>query len=198
MKVTRTEALPDVLIVEPEIHRDHRGHFLETYREERYRREAEIETSFVQDNLARSRAGVLRGLHYQHPHPQGKLVQAARGAMYDVVVDIREGSPTFGQWEGIHLTAESRRQVWVPTGFAHGYLSLEPITEVHYKCTEVYHPETQHTLRWDDAEIGVEWPLSEAGEEAPVLSEKDASGQTLEELRAADVLPAPMSYDPPE
>lgn len=190
MNVTQTEALPDVLIVEPEIHRDHRGHFLETYRDERYRRELGIETSFVQDNLARSRQGVLRGLHYQHPYPQGKLVQTVCGAIYDVVVDIREGSPTYGRWEVIHLSAESRRQIWVPTGFAHGYVSLDPTTEVHYKCTDVYHPEAQHTLRWDDPEIGVEWPLSEAGEQAPVLSEKDASGQTLQELRAADALPS--------
>lgn len=189
MKVIRSKALPEVLVIDPEIHRDHRGHFLETYREGRYRREAGIESSFVQDNLARSRKGVLRGLHYQHPYPQGKLVQALRGAIYDVVVDLREGSPTCGRWEGIRLTAESRRQVWVPSGFAHGYLCLEAITEVYYKCTNVYHPETQHTLRWDDPEIDVDWPLSEVGDEAPVLSEKDASGQTLQELRAADALP---------
>lgn len=190
MKVVRAGPADDIRIIEPEVHRDHRGHFLETYREARYRREVGIEQAFVQDNLARSRLGVLRGLHYQYPYAQGKLLQVFRGAVFDVVVDIRTGSPAFGAWAGFRLAADRPRQLWVPPGFAHGYLSLKAPTQVHYKCTDVYHPESQHTLRWDDLEVGVEWPIDEAGEQAPLLSEKDSSGSSLDELRDADALPA--------
>lgn len=189
MKVVAADQLPDVRIIEPEIHRDHRGHFLETYRAERYRRDLGIDCSFAQDNLVRSRPGVLRGLHYQHPNAQGKLVQVIRGANYDAVVDIRRGSPTFGEWFGVHLSADRLRQLWIPPGFAHGYLSLADPTEVYYKCTEIYHPDCQHTLQWNDPEVGVEWPTEESGVEDPVLSEKDASGSTLEQLLATNALP---------
>lgn len=188
MRTEPAGPLPDVLVIEPEVHRDHRGHFLETWREPRYRA-AGVEADFVQDNLARSRAGVLRGLHFQHPHGQGKLLQAVRGAVFDVTVDVRTGSPTFGDWFGTRLDDEDRRQLWVPPGFAHGYLVLEAPADVHYKCTEVYHPEAEHTLRWDDPAVGIEWPLAEAGPDAPELSEKDAGAPTLAELEEAGALP---------
>lgn len=188
MRTFRAGDLPDLLIVEPEVHADERGRFLETFREERYR-EAGIEGPFVQDNLARSRRGVLRGLHFQHPNAQGKLVQVLRGAVHDVAVDVRVGSDTFGRWAGVRLTADNHRQLWIPPGFAHGYLALEEPAEVHYKCTEVYHPESEHALRWDDPAVGIDWPLEEAGPGAPVLSDRDASAPGLEALRERGALP---------
>lgn len=189
MKVVRPQELPDVRIVEPKVHRDCRGRFLETWHEERYQREVGIGDAFVQDNMARSRRGVLRGLHYQHPHGQGKLVQVVRGAVYDVAVDLRAGSPTRGQWLGVRLDADCTRQFWIPPGFAHGYLALEEATEVHYKCTEVYHPGDQHALRWDDPELRINWPLEQIGAEKPMLSERDAAAPTLAELAQAGTLP---------
>lgn len=189
MRVVRPDELPDLRIVEPEVHRDHRGRFMETWREERYRREVGIGDAFVQDNLARSHRGVLRGLHYQHPHSQGKLVQVVRGAVHDVAVDLRRGSPTHGHWLGVRLDADRLRQLWIPAGFAHGYLTLEGTTEVHYKCTETYHPEDAHALRWDDPELDIKWPLEEIGRETPVLSERDAAAYTLAELLEAGALP---------
>ena len=173
------EPFADVLVIEPEVYRDDRGYFLETWQRDRYA-EAGVSGTFVQDNLSRSRRGVLRGLHFQKPRPQGKLVQVLRGAVFDVVVDVRVGSPTFGRWGGDRLSDEGRRQLWVPEGFAHCFVTLSDRADFHYKCTEFYAPGAEHTLRWDDPDVGIDWPVRE-----PVVSEKDAAGDSLEALREA-------------
>lgn len=168
MKIIET-ALPGVLIVEPKVFGDHRGFFLETYNAERYQ-EAGIEGTFVQDNHSRSRKGVLRGLHYQLDKPQGKLVWVKKGRVFDVAVDVRKGSPTFGQWAGCILDEESHRQLWVPPGFAHGFLVLSDEVDFVYKCTELYDPPSERGVAWDDPAIGIEWP----DVDAPIaLSDKD-------------------------
>jgi dTDP-4-dehydrorhamnose 3,5-epimerase len=182
MQVLTTE-LPGVLIVEPRVFADARGFFKETYERNRYR-EAGITPEFVQDNLSRSEAGVVRGLHFQRPHGQGKLVRVTRGEVFDVAVDIRVGSPRFGRWFGVRLSAEDQRQVYIPPDFAHGFVALGGGADFCYKCTEYYHPESEHTLRWNDPEIAIAWPV-----EAPVLSEKDRDGESLAELEARGVLP---------
>jgi dTDP-4-dehydrorhamnose 3,5-epimerase len=175
VKVTPT-ALPDVRIVEPRIFRDDRGFFLESWKE-RVFDEAGIEGRFVQDNHSRSKKGVLRGLHYQVDQPQGKLVRVVTGRAFDVAVDLRRASPTFGHWVGVELSADAFNMLWVPPGFAHGFLSLEDGTDLLYKCTDYYAPEHERSLLWSDPAIGIAWPLDGIG--APLLSGKDAEAPLL-------------------
>lgn len=174
MKLVPT-ALPEVLIVEPAVFGDDRGFFMETWNAARFA-EAGLGLAFVQDNHSRSAAGVLRGLHYQLTRPQGKLVRVAAGRVFDVAVDLRRSSPTFGQWAGAELSAQNKRMLWVPPGFAHGFLALEDGTDFLYKCTEFYAPEDERCVAWDDPEIGIDWPLPSAD---PVLSGKDRQGLPL-------------------
>ncbi|MEE4207883.1 MAG: dTDP-4-dehydrorhamnose 3,5-epimerase, partial [Parvularcula sp.] len=175
MKITKT-AIEGPLIIEPRVFGDERGFFMETWNASAYAG-AGLDLTFVQDNHSRSQKGVLRGMHFQNPGPQGKLVRVVHGAVFDVAVDLREGSSTFGEWVGVELTAENRRMFWVPEGFAHGFLTLEDDTDFLYKCTAPYAPQSEHTLAWDDPAVGVEWPL--AGVD-PIVSEKDADGLSLE------------------
>jgi len=175
MNVIETR-LPGVLILEPRSFRDDRGHFAETWQRERYR-EAGIEGDFVQDNLSFSRHGVLRGLHFQNPLPQGKLVSVLQGEVWDVAVDVRRDSPTFAQWVGVELSGSSLRQLWIPEGFAHGFVVTGDMALFSYKCTNPYSPEFERSLRWDDPYVGIDWPIPD-----PVLSEKDAQAPTLREL----------------
>jgi dTDP-4-dehydrorhamnose 3,5-epimerase len=176
MKVTATE-IPDVLLIEPAIHGDERGWFIESWQRERYR-EAGIDADFVQDNQSFSARGTLRGLHIQHPHGQGKLVQVIQGAVFDVAVDVRRGSPHFGRWTGAHLTADNKHQLWVPAGFLHGFLVLSETALFSYKCTDLYHPEAELSVRWDDPDIGIDWPL----DGPPTLSAKDRAAACLKDL----------------
>jgi dTDP-4-dehydrorhamnose 3,5-epimerase len=177
MRVLPTE-LPDVLLVEPDVFRDARGWFLETFHERKYR-EAGIAYSFVQDNQSRSTRGTLRGLHAQLRRPQGKLVRAVSGEIFDVAVDIRPGSSTFGKWTAATLSAENFRQMFVPPGFAHGFCVLSDSAEIIYKCTDFYDPKDEIGLRWNDPAVGIAWPVND-----PLLSAKDAALPTLAELRA--------------
>ena len=181
MKVLPTE-LPGVVIVEPVVHRDSRGFFLETYNERRYR-EAGIAATFVQDNHSRSAQGTVRGLHFQLRRMQGKLVRAVAGAMFDVAVDVRRGSPTFGRWVGAELSAENFRQIYIPPGFAHGFCVVSPVAQVEYKCTDVYDPASEVGIAWDDQALAIPWPVK-----APVLSPRDSRHPTLAEV--AHLLPA--------
>ncbi len=183
MKITRTE-IPDVLIIEPQVFRDERGFFLESYNRQKYR-EHGIEAEFVQDNHSRSQRGTVRGLHAQINRPQGKLVRCIEGEIFDVAVDVRRGSPTFGHWVGAWLTAENFRQIYVPTGFVHGFCVTSEIAQVQYKCTDIYDPSSEISVLWNDPEIGITWPLEELG--APILSKKDLAGKPLQQLM--DVLP---------
>jgi dTDP-4-dehydrorhamnose 3,5-epimerase len=173
-------SLPGVLLIEPTVIADDRGFFMETYHLDRFS-EAGIEATFVQDNHSRSARGVLRGLHYQEPNPQGKLVRCTRGSLFDVAVDIREGSPTFGKWTGVELSESNRRMLWVPPGFAHGFCALADESDLVYKCTALYEREHDHAILWNDPEIAIAWPLS-----APLLSPKDAAAAPL---RTAHPLP---------
>jgi dTDP-4-dehydrorhamnose 3,5-epimerase len=177
MKVTETR-LPGVLIIEPEVHRDHRGFFLETFRADRYREQAGIDLPFVQDNHSRSSRGVLRGLHAQREHPQGKLVRVSRGEVFDVAVDIDPESGTFGKWVGVTLSSENHRQVWIPPGYAHGFLVLSEDADLEYKCTEYYRPEDEIGVIWNDPEIGIDWPI-----DFPAVSARDAALPRLSQLR---------------
>lgn len=167
MIATRMTELPGVMLVEPRIFTDERGRFVETYREAAYR-EAGIAAAFVQDNFSSSIRGTLRGLHFQLAHPQGKLVMVTRGEIFDVAVDIRRGSPTFRRWVGIHLTAASARQVWIPPGFAHGFVALSETADVVYKVTAPYVADDQQCVIWNDRELGITWPVAE-----PLLSPRD-------------------------
>ena len=171
--------LPGVLLVQPDVFRDDRGFFLETYHLEKYRAGG-IRDPFVQDNHSRSAAGVLRGLHSQRHYPQGKLVRCVEGAIWDVAVDIRVGSPTFRQWFGATLTAENFHQLYVPPGYAHGFCVLSEDAQVQYKCTDLYHPEDEQTLRWDDPDLAIQWPELPTGE--PVLSKRDREAPFLADL----------------
>lgn len=175
MQVTET-ALPGVLLVEPKVFGDARGFFLETFHLERYR-EAGIALPFVQDNLSRSSRGILRGLHLQQPHAQGKLVWAPEGSVFDVAVDVRVGSPTFGRWVGYELSGDNHRQLWIPPGFAHGFVVTSERCLFAYKCTDLYHPEAEVGIAWDDPELGIEWPLREVA-----LSGKDQKNLRLREI----------------
>jgi dTDP-4-dehydrorhamnose 3,5-epimerase len=170
-------ALPGVLLIEPDVHADARGFFLETFHERKYA-EAGIHGPFVQDNHSHSRRGTLRGLHAQSRHAQGKLVRAVEGEMFDVAVDIRRGSPSFGRWVGFALSGENFRQLWIPPGFAHGFCVLSESVHVEYKCTDFYDAEDELAILWNDPEIGIEWPI-----ETPTLSAKDAGAPRLAELR---------------
>jgi dTDP-4-dehydrorhamnose 3,5-epimerase len=179
VKVIRT-AIPEVLLLEPKIYGDERGFFLESYNKRAFREATGLDLEFVQDNHSRSRRGVLRGLHYQLPRPQGKLVRALSGRVFDVAVDLRRSSPTFGKWAGVELDAESMRMAWVPAGFAHGFVVLSDAADVSYKVTDYYAPQHERTLRWDDPRVGIAWPL--AGE--PLVSEKDRRGASLADADA--------------
>ena len=178
MKVTPSE-LPDVLVIETDRFSDDRGHFLETFHAPRYA-DAGIAGPFVQDNLSRSEAGVLRGLHLQHPRGQGKLVQAVQGSVFDVAVDVRVGSPSFGRWAGLVLSAERSNQLYIPPGFAHGFCVLGDAALFAYKCTDVYDPKSELTVRWNDPAIGIDWPIAD-----PVVSAKDAAAPCLAEIDLA-------------
>jgi len=173
VKVIPTE-LPGVLIVEPRVFGDERGFFLETYHQHRYA-EAGLPERFVQDNHSSSVPGTLRGLHYQLAYPQGKLVRCVRGAIFDVAVDIRRGSPTFGQWVGVELSEENKRQFYVPPGFAHGFCVPAVTSEVEYKCTDVYRPDDERGIIWNDPGLAIAWPVTN-----PRVSEKDASYPRLD------------------
>ena len=176
---TQPLAIADVILVTPRVHGDHRGYFVETFHADRYAAAGIGEgLRFVQDNVARSKRGILRGLHLQEPHGQGKLVSCTEGEVFDVAVDVRVGSPTFGQWVGARLSAESHQQLWVPPGFAHGYQVLSEAAVFAYKCTDLYHPDHELGVAWDDPAIGIEWPGA-----GPVLSDKD---QRLPNLAAID------------
>jgi len=172
MKVHTTE-LPGVLVIEPDVYRDDRGYFLETFRAERYAAH-DIPTEFVQDSLSWSREGVLRGLHLQWPHAQGKLVSVLSGAVFDVAVDLRRDAETFGRWTGHVLSAQDARQMWIPPGFAHGFLVTQGPALFAYKSTHPYDPESELDVRWDDPAIGIDWPSA-----APRLSAKDATAPLL-------------------
>lgn len=175
MKVTET-SLAGVLIIEPQVFADHRGFFLESFQIERYR-EAGIDLPFVQDNHSRSQRGVLRGLHFQRTRPQGKLVSVSRGAVFDVAVDINPRSPTCGRFVGVELNDENHLQLWVPPGYAHGFCVLSETADFQYKCTDLYYPEDESGLLWNDPALNIPWPVSE-----PRLSAKDQQNPTLAEL----------------
>lgn len=181
MKVLPTK-LDGVRIIEPNVFEDSRGMFMESWHHQKYK-EAGIPDVFVQDNISHSRRGVLRGIHFQNPGQQGKLVSVLRGAVFDVAVDLRVDSQTFKQWVGIELSAENRRQLFVPPGFGHGFSVISEDALFVYKCTDYYRPDSEHTLRWNDPEIGIEWP-----DLAPTMSDKDASAPLLEDL-GPDALP---------
>jgi dTDP-4-dehydrorhamnose 3,5-epimerase len=175
MKATSL-AIPDVILLEPRVFGDDRGFFFESYNRQAFREATGVDPDFVQDNHSRSVKGVLRGLHYQlPPKAQGKLVRVVSGEVYDVAVDIRRGSPTFGKWVGEVLSAENKRQMWIPPGFAHGFLTLSETAEFLYKTTDYYSPEHERCIRWDDSMVSVRWPI--AG--APALSAKDVQGLEL-------------------
>jgi len=175
MRIVPTD-LPGVLVLEPHVHRDARGFFVETYHEKRFR-ESGITGPFVQDNHSRSACGVLRGLHAQLRRPQGKLVRAVLGEIFDVAVDVRKGSPTFGRWTGVTLDRESFRQLWIPPGFLHGFCVLTEWAEIEYKCTALYDPDDEIGVLWNDPDIGIAWPIEE-----PTLSAKDAALPRLSEV----------------
>jgi dTDP-4-dehydrorhamnose 3,5-epimerase len=179
LKISETE-LPGVLLLEPKRFGDDRGFFMELFHAKRYA-EAGIPGPFVQDNFSRSAKGILRGLHFQQPQAQGKLVQVFAGAVYDVAVDVRRGSPTFGKWVGVELSADNRRQLWVPAGFAHGFCVLSESADFHYKCTDFYSPATEQGIAWNDPDLGIPWPVT-----SPLLSPKDAAAPRLKD---APVLP---------
>ena len=175
MKVAQT-ALPGAVVIEPQVFGDARGFFYESFNEAKYR-EAGIDARFVQSNVSRSARGVLRGLHYQWPNPQGKLVSVLEGEVYDVAVDIRRGSPTFGRWVGAMLTADNHRHFWIPEGFAHGFCVLSEFATVSYQCTALYEREHDAGIRWNDADIGIDWPVG-----APLLSDKDTRAPFLKDV----------------
>lgn len=175
MQVTRLD-IEGLMVLEPRVFADERGAFFESFNLSRFREATGLDIDFMQDNHSISHKGVLRGLHYQvAPHAQGKLVRVVRGAAWDVAVDIREGSPTFGKWAAAELTAANRKQFWIPAGFAHGFLALEDGTEFLYKTTDYWHGPSERSIRWDDATIGISWPL----EGAPILSAKDSVAERL-------------------
>jgi dTDP-4-dehydrorhamnose 3,5-epimerase len=174
MQVVQT-AIPEVLIIEPQVFGDERGFFFESFNQQKFESLTGVKANFVQDNHSKSALNVLRGLHYQIQQPQGKLVRVVAGEVFDVAVDLRRQSKTFGKWVGVILSGENKRQLWVPPGFAHGFVVLKDGTEFLYKTTDYYAPQHERCIRWDDPEIGIEWPL--AGE--PVLSGKDQLGLDL-------------------
>jgi dTDP-4-dehydrorhamnose 3,5-epimerase len=177
MKVTPT-AIPDVMVIEPQVFGDARGFFFESFNQKAFNEATDTHVNFVQDNHSRSAQGVLRGLHYQLQQPQGKLVRVVRGAVFDVVADIRKSSTTFGQWVGMELTEDNHKQLWVPAGFAHGFLVLSESADLLYKTTDYYAPAHERCIAWNDPTIGIEWPTQDV---APALSAKDQQGKALAE-----------------
>ncbi|EKO3621472.1 dTDP-4-dehydrorhamnose 3,5-epimerase [Vibrio metschnikovii] len=176
MKIINT-SIPDIKIIEPQIFGDERGFFMETWNQQKFEQQVTQQpTYFVQDNHSKSKQGILRGLHYQVENTQGKLVRVISGEVFDVAVDIRKNSPTFGQWVGTYLTAENKRQLWVPAGFAHGFYVTSPEAEFVYKCTDYYNPSAERAIIWNDPKLAIAWPLL-GGE--PLLSEKDKMAQRL-------------------
>lgn len=175
--------LPDVVLIKPRVFEDRRGFFVETWSAAKFD-DAGYPAQFVQDNLSRSPQGTLRGLHYQIQHPQGKLVRAVRGEIYDVAVDLRRSSPTFGQWQGVHLSADNKHALWVPAGFAHGFLVTSDVADVQYKCTDAWFPQHERTLLWSDPDLKIAWPLAPG--QVPILSGKDQAGAPL---RKAETYP---------
>ena len=183
MKITPT-ALPELLILEPRVFGDTRGFFTESWNEQAFNKAVGYEVRFVQDNHSRSARGVLRGLHYQlAPHTQGKLVRVVSGAVFDVAVDLRKSSPNFGRWEGVELSADNNRQLWVPPGFAHGFLVLTETADFLYKTTDYYAPQAEGCVRWNDPAIGIVWPDVGA---APMLADKDAEAPMLADAKHFD------------
>lgn len=180
MKIIET-TLPGVIVIEPKVFKDDRGYFMETYQQQRYR-EAGIEDAFVQDNMSRSTKGVLRGLHFQIDQAQGKLIYVTRGIVFDVAVDIRKGSPTFGQYYSHILSEDNHRQMYIPPGFAHGFCVLSDVADFGYKCSDYYAPEHERTVRFDDPAIGIEWPLTDV-----VLSDKDSLAGVLSSFSDSDL-----------
>ena len=174
MKVTPT-SIPSVLIIEPRVFGDTRGFFFESFNQRAFNQATGLDVNFVQDNHSRSSKGVLRGLHYQIQQPQGKLVRVVRGSVFDVTVDLRKSSPTFGQWVGVELTEDNHCQLWIPPGFAHGFYVLSDSADFLYKTTDYYAPEFECSLIWNDPTIGIEWPLNTQ----PIISAKDAQGKKL-------------------
>jgi dTDP-4-dehydrorhamnose 3,5-epimerase len=177
MKISHSK-LKGCVIIEPRVFGDDRGFFLETFQAARYKQEAGIDLPFVQDNHSRSARGVLRGLHFQKTKPQGKLVRVVRGEVYDVAVDIRKGSATFGEWEGVILSEDNKKQFWVPPGFAHGFVVLSDTADFEYKCTDYYDPSDEGSILWSDPDLDIPWPIAN-----PVLSTKDESAKRLVDLR---------------
>jgi dTDP-4-dehydrorhamnose 3,5-epimerase len=169
--------LPGVLLIEPTVFGDQRGFFKESWSRQKFA-ERGLMLDFVQDNVSLSRRGILRGLHFQNPNPQGKLVQVLQGEVFDVAVDIRRGSPTFGQWYGARLSAENHLQLYIPEGFAHGFCVLSETALFAYKCTDLYNPKAEHSLRWDDPDIGIDWPI----DQPPMLSAKDEAARYLRDM----------------
>ena len=187
MRKIETE-LPDVYMIEPDVYDDSRGFFLESWNEETYRATDMPNCHFVQHNHSRSNRGVLRGLHYQLHHPQAKLIQVAQGVVFDVAVDIRVGSPTFGQWVGHEISDENHHQLWVPVGYAHGFLVLSDTADFTYQCSDLYHADDDRGIAWNDNDIDIEWPG-----DSPILSDKDRNLPTLAEANDAGLLPV---FDP--
>lgn len=181
----RTTKLNDVLIIEPAVWGDQRGFFSERYSQQRYEQHG-LDQRFIQDNLSRSKKGILRGLHFQKEYPQGKLVEVLRGSVYDVVVDLRPDSSTYKQWLGVELSEENRLQLWVPPGFAHGFCVLSDVADLFYKCTEYYHPEDEGGILWNDPELAIEWPITN-----PVLSAKDQALPRLSDFSEVDLPQSP-------
>ena len=181
MKIFSTN-IPEVLVLEPDVYVDDRGYFMETFRSSLFK-ERDMKSDFVQDNQSSSKKGTLRGLHYQLQSPQGKLVRVISGEVFDVAVDLRKSSNTFGAWVAEILSAENKRQLWVPPGFAHGFLVLSDHAEFSYKCTEYFNPNDEHILLWSDAKIGIDWPVANLD---VILSEKDSKGKFLSEAAVFD------------
>jgi dTDP-4-dehydrorhamnose 3,5-epimerase len=182
MQVVKT-AIPDVLILEPKVFADDRGFFFESFNQQTFQNLTAVKAHFVQDNHSKSAANVLRGLHYQIEQAQGKLVRVTAGEVFDVAVDIRRQSATFGKWVGVLLSAENKRQMWIPAGFAHGFVVLKDNTEFLYKTTDYYAPQYERCIRWDDPAIGIEWPITQA----PILSDKDQLGLALSQAEVFEV-----------
>ena len=176
MKVTES-GIKGVFIIEPDVYEDDRGFFMETFHNERYRKLLGINLDFVQDNISRSSKNVLRGMHFQKNYPQGKIVKASRGEILDVVVDLRKDSPTYGTWESFRLSEKNKLQVWIPPGFAHGFLVMSDSADIDYKCTEYYHLEDELCLMWNDPEVAIDWTIND-----PILTEKDKKGLSLKDL----------------
>jgi dTDP-4-dehydrorhamnose 3,5-epimerase len=174
MKITRTE-IPDVVIIEPQVFGDARGFFLESWNEKAFREATGVQVPFVQDNQSRSDRGVLRGLHYQLEQPQGKLVRVVNGTVFDVAVDLRKSSQTFGRWVGVELSAEGFKQLWIPPGFGHGFLVMSESADFLYKTTDYYAPKSERCIAWNDPDIGIQWPAGLL----PQLSAKDTAGARL-------------------